>query len=182
MPKNSPISPRMISILTRIILGTLTLALPLDGFASDYWTNIRVKELPASARTQLLRDIKDFARRSEVRHPDRYATILNENRIPGDWLLPLLLPTQAHASAPSGFCLYGGWPSTWTTDGRKLCNWPQSGNPAYRTTNGSTCSDRQLLCNPTLFGDALCVPFETREQRKSPFTACDKLFVESGRN
>lgn len=71
-------------------------------------------------------------------------------------------------------CIYAGWPSK----RQGTCNSPARNNPDYQSGN---CSSNELHCQPLFFGEGLCVPVNTRQQRSTAYTQCEKNFERSGR-
>jgi hypothetical protein len=88
--------------------------------------------------------------------------------------------TEAYASG-SFDCFYAGWPSQTVRSGSKrLCTSPLRGNPDYARL-ASSCGANSLLCQPSLFGDGLCVSTATKKLRNSAFSQCEYKFRSSGR-
>ena len=87
-----------------------------------------------------------------------------------------------NAYAASTFdCFYAGWPSTKRQVGSKsLCTSPSNSNPLYKSLS-SSCGQGQLLCQPALFGNDLCVNTSTQAMRNSAYNQCEKKFADSGR-
>ena len=71
-------------------------------------------------------------------------------------------------------CIYAGWPSK----RQGTCNSPARNNPDYQ---GGSCSSNELHCQPLFFGEGLCVPVNTRQQRSMAYTQCEENFEKSGR-
>jgi hypothetical protein len=97
----------------------------------------------------------------------------------------LYLINQAHADTNTASdlnCLYGGWPSKKVTYGeRVVCANPKTKNPNYANIALAKCSSTQLLCNPVLFGEDICVPGATSSERSSSFSNCQIQFNSKGR-
>lgn len=117
--------------------------------------------LPLSEKVYLLRAYKQFV--AEI----------NEE-LPTEVGIKISFINQAWASDFN--CFYAGWPSK-RVSGK--CTNPKRGNPAYTAT--STCSSSQLLCQPLLFGHDLCVDVQTKAQRNSALSQCEKKFRTNGR-
>lgn len=64
-------------------------------------------------------------------------------------------------------CLYAGWPSKRVG---KYCSSPAKHNPDYQ----SSCSQQEMLCQPLLFGQGVCVPSRTSQERNLAFSNCSK--------
>ena len=78
----------------------------------------------------------------------------------------------------AGFdCFVAGWPTTRNSKGR--CESPAVHNSSYKHYLG--CREEEMLCNPTLFGDGLCIPFKTSAQKNSAFSQCEKAYDKDGR-
>ncbi|MBY0516960.1 MAG: hypothetical protein K2P81_08635, partial [Bacteriovoracaceae bacterium] len=89
---------------------------------------------------------------------------------------------KAYAAEFEGNCFYAGWPSKLVTVGeRKVCTSPQNVNPIYKK-EAARCGQGALLCNPLLFGSALCISNKTKEERQSSFSNCQKAFESEGRS
>lgn len=79
-------------------------------------------------------------------------------------------------------CFYAGWPSQQVSLGdRKVCSSPAKSNPWYQTQK-EKCGAGKLLCNPLLFGEALCIPNATTAERQSSFSNCQKAFSAANRS
>lgn len=91
-----------------------------------------------------------------------------------------------HAYAAGDYdCFYAGWPSSkkQVSVGGKtksLCSSPGHSNAIYKSLS-SSCGSGQLLCQPALFGNDLCVSTATQALRNSAYNQCEKKFEESGR-
>ncbi len=71
-------------------------------------------------------------------------------------------------------CFYAGWPSTLVKSGnRRLCQSPITSNADYQ--NGS-CGNNELLCQPLLFGESLCVSFSSKSDKQMAFAKCEEKF------
>ena len=92
--------------------------------------------------------------------------------------------TSAQADAVYN-CFFGGWPSTFVTvGGRTTCQYPNDpngGNDAYAKVT-TQCKDKQLACNPALFGEGLpCVDVSTAELRSHMTLDCEINFEHANR-
>lgn len=87
------------------------------------------------------------------------------------------------AYAASEFnCFYAGWPSVKkTVNGRSVCSSPMKANPSYKS-QAKSCGNYEMLCNPTLFGDGLCVSVASSSLRNSAFAQCESKFANSGKD
>jgi hypothetical protein len=75
-------------------------------------------------------------------------------------------------------CFYGGWPSSLVKQGnRKYCSNPKAASPLYPK---SSCKENEMSCQPLLFGEGLCVPSSTAQQRQSAFKYCENAFQKKG--
>lgn len=74
-------------------------------------------------------------------------------------------------------CLIAGWPSSKAADGK--CASPKQMNARYKHHLG--CQEKQLLCNPAIFGESVCVDFATNTQKNGAFAQCEKKFAQKGR-
>jgi hypothetical protein len=81
------------------------------------------------------------------------------------------------AYANSFDCFVAGWPSSKSSQGK--CLSPIKENPSYLKYMG--CPADKILCNPTLFGDGLCINFKSLKERNFAFDQCEKKFSEEGR-
>lgn len=75
-------------------------------------------------------------------------------------------------------CFVAGWPSS--TNAQGSCQDPAKLNPYHKNYLG--CPSGELLCNPALFGDGLCIEFKTSVQKNSAFAQCEKSYQEEGRS
>jgi hypothetical protein len=71
-------------------------------------------------------------------------------------------------------CLYAGWPSVLV--GGK-CTSPTKNNSGY---DQGSCGANTMQCQPLLFGNNLCAPTGTSQERQLAFSNCNKKFKESG--
>ncbi len=75
-------------------------------------------------------------------------------------------------------CFYGGWPSTLVKQGsRKYCTNPKKASPLYSQTS---CANNEIACQPLLFGDGICAPSNSAQQRQSSFKYCENAFKKKG--
>lgn len=93
------------------------------------------------------------------------------------------LITEAYASEIYN-CFYAGWPSVKkqvASAGKSKfqCSSPGNSNQSYQRL-ASSCSQNQLLCNPTLFGKGLCVSTSTQVLRNQAFSQCEQKFEKQG--
>lgn len=88
-----------------------------------------------------------------------------------------------NAYAADGYeCFYAGWPSKLVKVGSKnYCSSPKNQNSWYKERHQSKCSENELMCNPLLFGDKLCVSAATRDQRIRSYANCERAFESQGR-
>lgn len=71
-------------------------------------------------------------------------------------------------------CFYAGWPSTLVKSGnRRLCQSPINANTDYRK---GSCGKNELLCQPLLFGELLCVSFSSKKDKQMAFSKCEAKF------
>ncbi len=76
-------------------------------------------------------------------------------------------------------CIYGGWPSTLVShEGKRLCSSPKSRSDFQN----NPCSERELKCQPLLFGPSLCAPFADKQDMQTAFSSCEKKFQNAGGN
>lgn len=74
-------------------------------------------------------------------------------------------------------CFYGGWPSTLVKQGsRRYCSHPKKSSPLY----SSNCQSDEMSCQPLLFGEGLCAPSRTAQQKQSAFKYCESAFQKKG--
>lgn len=73
-------------------------------------------------------------------------------------------------------CIYAGWPSQRVGTS---CSSPARMNPNYQA---GQCASNELHCQPALFGEGLCAPVATQQQRNMAFSECDKRFKDSKRS
>lgn len=74
-------------------------------------------------------------------------------------------------------CFVAGWPSSKNTQGS--CQSPEKMNGSY--AHYINCPEKELLCNPALFGDGLCIAFNTSKEKNSAYDQCEKAFGTQGR-
>ena len=82
---------------------------------------------------------------------------------------------EAYAAEYS--CFVAGWPSVKKSNGN--CEDPKIGNTSYSYHLG--CPEKQVLCNPTLFGSNLCIKFGSKEEKNSAYIQCEQEFAKQGR-
>jgi hypothetical protein len=71
-------------------------------------------------------------------------------------------------------CIFAGWPS------RRIngsCRSP-SAIEGSKYTQGS-CSAQEMQCQPLLFGEGVCAPISSREEKQSVFSSCNRKFQKS---
>ena len=137
------------------------------------FNSIDWNELTIHQKTQIIQDYKDFLFNFES---SKSVKLSNEKYS----LFNRYIKNLFNAYASVGYdCLYGGWPSNRNTEG--LCKWPQENNTKYNDYK-NICSESQLLCNPMLFGDNICIDFSTLKKRKLAYSQCESKFKKEGRD
>ncbi len=132
-------------------------------FASFSFPKVNWKNLSEDDRASVLIAVHDYMSELEKISPEEVAC-LNYHLI-----------EEAYAA---GFdCFIAGWPSSKNAQGR--CQSPVSHNSSYKNYFG--CREGEMLCNPALFGDKLCISFKTQAQKNSAFDQCEKAYQEDGR-
>jgi len=118
-------------------------------FANDKrFNSINWNELTIHQKTILIQDYKDFLSNYE----NLSSVKLSEDKFS---FFKQYIDNKFNAYASEGYdCLYGGWPSNRNENG--LCKWPQKNNTKYNDYK-NTCNENQLLCNPMLFGENICI-------------------------
>jgi hypothetical protein len=71
-------------------------------------------------------------------------------------------------------CLYAGWPSLLVNE---KCSSPLKNNPDYKE---GSCGANSIQCQPLLFGNNICAPISSLEERQLAFSNCHKKFKEKG--
>ena len=131
--------------------------------ASFSLPGVNWKELSEDQRAQVWGEYRLILNELEVSAPDKIAI----DRIS--------FIGEAYAA---GFeCFVAGWPSSKGSDGK--CATPVKMNPNYAHHLG--CGVDQILCNPAVFGEALCVEFKSSTQKNAAFAQCEKKFTQEGR-
>jgi hypothetical protein len=74
-------------------------------------------------------------------------------------------------------CLIGGWPS-YRNPSTKSCD------PPFESENypKDVCPSNKIACNPTLFGENLCSPYTTSNDKITVFKNCEKQFKAEKRD
>jgi len=163
---------KTVKIITFFILTLYLVTSSL--FADDMrFNSIDWNELTIHQKTQVIQDYKDFLFNLEssksVKLSNKKYSFFNR-----------YIKNLFNAYASEGYdCLYGGWPSNRNTEG--LCKWPQENNTKYNDYK-NVCSESQLLCNPMLFGDNICIDFSTLKKRKLAYSQCESKFKKEGRD
>ena len=121
------------------------------------------KDLSHDQQAQVWVEYRQVLNEFELRAPDKVAekkySLINE------------------AYAAGYECFVAGWPSSKGSNGK--CSTPVKMNPNYAHHLG--CAVDQILCNPAVFGEALCVEFKSSAQKNSAFSQCEKKFAQEGR-
>lgn len=142
------------------ILTLLLLCLPALGQEGD------LQPLTPTQRANLILTFREFAEAYEASEESA-----------GEF--SVFLRSLGNAYADDGDeCVIGGWISNRNSANR--CGLPEI-NPLYQQQK-SSCGPGQLLCNPVLFGDNLCVDFSTQAQKNNVFSRCDQKFDRENRN
>lgn len=134
------------------------------------------KKSPRSEKIKLLIEAKIFLKEVEqITEVEEFYGISKFQQ----WknTLQRFLLDEAHA-APAYKCFYAGWPSilsTTTVNGqtKKYCASPAKKNELYKTKFSDTCASGEMLCNPVLFGEKLCITIKTQAERNNAFVRCD---------
>jgi hypothetical protein len=156
--------------LTRVLLSSFIIITNLyAGIDINYvdWSSLTRQQ-----KIHLIQDIKIFVQNYENTHKSKLA----DKKF--SYFQKVMNPFYAHA-ADSYDCLYGGWPSTRSSQG--LCKWPQSANPKYQSYQNK-CGESELHCNPMLFGEGLCIDFSSLRQRRLAYSQCESKFKETDRD
>ena len=142
-------------------------------FANDKrFNSINWNELTIHQKTILIQDYKDFLSNYE----NLSSVKLSEDKFS---FFKQYIDNKFNAYASEGYdCLYGGWPSNRNENG--LCKWPQKNNTKYNDYK-NTCNENQLLCNPMLFGENICIDFSSLKKRRLAFSQCQSKFNQEGR-
>lgn len=139
------------------------------GFTQSFrWSELRFED-----KKELVQSLKDF-HTSYTKDHDFFISKT----------YPHFFSLINHAYASTGYnCFYAGWPSeTVNFNGKELCTSPKNKNAWYQETYLNSCESSQLLCNPLLFGEGLCVEGKTRTQRIYSYSNCEKLFKKNKRS
>jgi len=91
----------------------------------------------------------------------------------------LLALLSSEAQADGNYdCFFGGWPSKFVkgAGGGETCEYPNKTNPDYPK---DACAG-QLACNPSLFGNDLCVDVSTAQLRAHVTMECEFKFQSAG--
>lgn len=89
-----------------------------------------------------------------------------------------------NASAASGEfdCFFGGWPSKFIKkNGSMTCGYPWDTNPDYQKV-GEGCGEGKLECNPTLFGNDVCIDVNNANERAHATLKCEVQFRATGKS
>jgi hypothetical protein len=143
----------------------------LSAHASAVLMNMQeFKQLSTTQKVMVLKAYKQFVASQNTIALDPKFTSL-------DWSL------IEKAFAASEFnCFYAGWPSVKkTSHGKTVCSSPMKANPSYKSL-AKSCKGSEMLCNPSLFGDGLCVSVATSSLRNSAFAQCENKFASSGKD
>ena len=128
------------------------------------------KAATTKGRVQLLTAYQDFFQELSLQESSNY----DEWKIKQTRIFHLLIDS---AWADSNMdCIYAGWPSRRVNN---LCSSPERNNPSYER---GSCSAGQMQCQPMLFGNGLCVPTGSKQQRNLAFSNCNKKFKASGKS
>jgi hypothetical protein len=97
-----------------------------------------------------------------------------------DQILSILLPKSF--AAENFDCFFGGWPSKFVKrNGITTCGYPWDTNPKYEKT-GSNCGEGKMECNPSLFGEDVCVGVSNSTERSHATLSCEMAFRSSGKS
>lgn len=113
--------------------------------------------------------------------------VAKNEEIFGEIALQFKLKMIQEAIAAEKFdCFYAGWPSVKKIinvkgESKSYCTSPSKSNPAYRSL-AQVCSSNQMLCQPLLFGNKVCIDVQTRSQKNSAFSQCQQKFLKSGKS
>ncbi len=138
---------------------------------------INWNELPIEKKVLVLNEYKEFLIKHEALDPLNNSSMIQD----GDFTTYfkkmtsfLILDSWA---ADLERCLIGGWPS-YRNPTTKSCDAP------FESENypKDSCPSNAIACNPILFGDNLCSPFVTKDQRNSVFKNCEKQFKAEKRD
>lgn len=80
-------------------------------------------------------------------------------------------------------CFFGGWPSKFFDKegkGHLTCDNPEHRNSEY-AKYASRCGAGQMVCNPALFGEGLCVGIEQASMRRHVTLECELKFKSTGK-
>ena len=75
-------------------------------------------------------------------------------------------------------CFFAGWPSKLKNGS---CEYPWDSNSNYPAKDKNTCGDGELACNPSLFGDGVCITVATGQEREHATLRCEDHFRASGK-
>lgn len=89
-------------------------------------------------------------------------------------LLQISIIKEAYAGNYN--CFIAGWPSIKNKEG--ICVSPIKENSSYNNYLG--CPDGELLCNPTIFGQQLCIKFNDDKSKNAAYSQCEEEFVKKG--
>ena len=119
-------------------------------------------------RISWIKTMKDVLIEIEKSHPEDHLT-QRETK----FLEKFSFIEEAWADSPYN-CFFAGWPSTIKIiKGKKYCTSPKTSNQEYQ--NGS-CTKNELQCQPYLFGEALCVSFQTKTDKQTAMSRCEDKF------
>ena len=150
-------------MITPAKLIIFLLLLSTSALASFSLPELRWKNLSENERASVLSVLRDHLGELEKLSPEEVAGFRYG------------LFQEAYAA---GFdCFVAGWPTTRSSKGS--CQSPTVHNASYGNYLG--CREGQLLCNPTLFGDGLCIKFKTSTEKNSAFAQCEKEYAKEGR-
>jgi hypothetical protein len=157
-------------------LYSLLLLICFNVQASELVNYQQFKAFPKAQQINIIQAYRDFARE------------MAKNQLELSMVRSMFTPSiieEAIAQAPYN-CFYAGWPSLQKTvmvDGKKktICTNPANANDSYKSL-AKTCGDKQMLCQPILFGKNLCVSVATAPLRNAAFSQCETQFEKSARS
>jgi hypothetical protein len=163
---------KIVKIITFFVLS-LFLATSVLFANERQFDSIKWNKLTKLQKSKLIKDYKlflsEYEKSKSVKLSDEKYSFFNH-----------YIKNLFNAYALEGYdCLYGGWPSNRNENG--LCKWPQKNNTKYNDYE-NTCNKNQLLCNPMLFGENICIDFSTLEKRRMAYSQCESKFKNEGRD
>lgn len=119
-------------------------------------------------RVSWVKSMKSLLHEIEKKHPDDLLTYEEFH-----FLKKMKFLEEAWADTRYD-CFYAGWPSTLVKSGsRRLCQSPLTANTDYQK---GSCGKNELLCQPLLFGESLCVSFSSKSDKQLAFSKCEEKF------